>query len=90
MNNRMWKEAKTYPWSSVVGCGVVLTDATGKFVGQLGIRGLDKDDAVRLSDQVAELLNAERIDRYGVALMMIREGCDNAADVARRALERKP
>ena len=28
----------------------------------------------------------KQVDRYGVALMMIREGCANPSDVARRIL----
>jgi hypothetical protein len=31
----------------------------------------------------------KRIDKYGLALMMIAEGCENPQEVARRALEGK-
>jgi|KBSSwiS6_1023812.scaffolds.fasta_scaffold451299_1 hypothetical protein len=33
---------------------------------------------------------ADEIDRYGLALMMISEGCADPKGVARRALEPKP
>ena len=36
-----------------------------------------------------ELALQKQTDRYGLALMMIREGCADPSDVARRALEGK-
>jgi hypothetical protein len=56
-----------------------LDDKTAAFV---------RENMPRLREAVMDLRTpAERqLDRYGVALMMIREGCANPADVARRAL----
>jgi hypothetical protein len=53
-----WVDARPYPWSSVVGCGVMLLDARGACVGQLAIRGFDKDEALAVAEQVAAALNA--------------------------------
>jgi hypothetical protein len=56
-----------------------LDDKTAAFV---------RESMPRLKEAAMDLRTpAERqLDRYGVALMMIREGCANPADVARRAL----
>ena len=35
-----------------------------------------------------ELLLTRQVDRYGLALMMIREGCADPAEVARAALDK--
>lgn len=86
-SDRMWKTAKPYPWSSVVGCGVMLLDKSGACIGQLCIRGLDKDDAIKLSEQVAELLNAKRLDRYGVTLMQIAVGIKDPKAAAIKTLQ---
>ncbi len=55
----------------------VLKDAEGKM------------PAINVSDyktSLKDIAAAAQIDRYGIALMMIREGCDNPQEVARKAL----
>lgn len=54
-----------------------LTDAEGK-APTINI----SDYKTSLKDMAA----SAQIDRYGIALMMIREGCDNPQKVAREAL----
>ncbi len=56
-----------------------LDDKTSTFI---------RENMPRLKEAAMDLrspLEKQR-DRYGVALMMIREGCANPADVARRVL----
>jgi hypothetical protein len=56
-----------------------LDDKTAAFV---------RENMPRMLEAAMDLRTpAERqLDKYGVALMMIREGCANPADVARRVL----
>jgi hypothetical protein len=56
-----------------------LDDKTAAFV---------RENMPRLKEAAMDLRTPaeKQIDRYGVALMMIREGCANPADVARRVL----
>jgi hypothetical protein len=60
MSEHDWHRAQPYPWSSVVGCGVMLLNQSGACVGHLCIRGLGKDDAVKLSEQMADMMNSHR------------------------------
>ena len=47
-----------------------------------------RENMPRLRESAMDLRSPieKQVDVYGVALMMIREGCENPADVARRAL----
>jgi hypothetical protein len=56
-----------------------LDDKTAAFV---------RENMPRMKEAAMDLRTPteRQIDRYGVALMMIREGCANPADVARRVL----
>lgn len=57
-----------------------LDDKTAAFV---------RENMPRLKEAAMDLRSPKekQLDRYGVALMMIREGCANPADVARRILK---
>lgn len=50
----------------------------------------DRDTQKAVATSLEAELAAERAekDAYGIALMMIREGCDNPSDIASKALER--
>jgi hypothetical protein len=78
------------PYSSIVGQSIAAHDQHGAVFAQASISiprpSLDyKDNAVPLAEQMSRALN--HFDAYGIALMMIAEGADNPADIARKAID---
>ena len=59
----------------------------GRILAQLAITEIERLRALTAASDAAEWIDQNhQIDRYGVALMMIREGCADPAGLARRIL----
>lgn len=88
-------EARVVPYSSVVGSSVSLIAEDGSHFAMLGVMGVDtrvpsadlKATQIAIAEKATAALNA--YGPFGLALMMIREGCANPDEVARAALAKQ-
>lgn len=60
-NTRIWSTATATPYSSIVGCSILLRDSSGRVVGQLALRGVDggKEEHVAVAAAIAEALGGK-------------------------------
>jgi len=89
----------TRPAAPVEGLESIAWNCTYQTYGHFTLKEHEAKQAIEEGANVEELVTrsqaeaiiaAERAqtDAYGIALMMIREGCKNPSEIARKALER--
>lgn len=78
---RLRFEGDLEKWMKVIGAGI-----TGYQPEAYTLMDFACEELVKLRTDNAAL--TAQTDAYGIALMLIREGCENPSDIARNALER--